>query len=238
MTDPPPSTPPGLQRNLNRVSSSGDALEWLAFEKRKEYTNAFIIQHGKVSGFLPASRFPYATTPSRFYLDTRNADLERICIMDLVRVDDSYFRFWLLTLELSSGGKVEAEETSQEAALRELEEEAGITAPLEHAGTLLFTSGIEDVANHIEIYRADEYSGVITETDEMRPEWFSLPSTDPTDPVLTSAPPMPFDLMWDTDHYWMPLLFSKTKFAGRVDFTREGEVYTLHKWWFGTPAES
>lgn len=44
-----------------------------------------------------------------------------------------------------------------------VQEEAGITAPLEHAGTLLFTTGIKEAAYHIEIYRADEYAGVITE---------------------------------------------------------------------------
>ncbi|KAG6854429.1 hypothetical protein C0991_006973 [Blastosporella zonata] len=164
MSQPHSSTPPGLVGNLNHVLSGGDALEWLAFEKRKDYTNAFIIQRDK--------------------------------------------------------------------------EEAGITAPLEHAGTLLFTSGIEDVANHIEIYRADEYSGVISETDEMRPEWFSLPSSDSKDSGVTGAPPIPFEQMWDTDVYWMPLLISKTKFAGRVDFRRDGDVYTLHKWWYGTPVEN
>ena len=81
-------------------------------------------------------------------------------------------------LEMALGGKVEPEETSQQAALRELEvrqngsmealakivqEEAGITAPLQHAGTLLFTTGVEEAAYLIEVYRADEYTGVVTE---------------------------------------------------------------------------
>ncbi|KAJ8701620.1 hypothetical protein PTI98_000385 [Pleurotus ostreatus] len=37
------------------------------------------------------------------------------------------------------GGKVEVGESSKQAARRELEEEAGITAPLDQVGTLLFT---------------------------------------------------------------------------------------------------
>ncbi|KAG6888189.1 hypothetical protein C0995_009968 [Termitomyces sp. Mi166 len=147
-------------------------------------------------------------------------------------------------------GKVEPGETSQQAALRELQvrwnetiqastevigqEEAGITAPLQHAGTLLFTTGIEEAAYHIEIYRADEYTGVVTETDEMRPEWFSLPLTDSKDrDAAEDAPPIPFDNMWEDDRHWLPLLISETKFAGRADFKREGDCYTMDKWWFG-----
>lgn len=74
---------------------------------------------------------------------------------------------------------MEKGETSLQAALRELEvrwilfqdvqannpaqEEAGITAPLEHAGSLLFLAEGADFAFHIDIYRADEYSGTISE---------------------------------------------------------------------------
>ncbi|KAG5716182.1 7,8-dihydro-8-oxoguanine triphosphatase [Termitomyces sp. T112] len=138
------------------------------------------------------------------------------------------------------GGKVELGETSQQAALRELEEEAGITAPLQHAGTLLFTTGAEEAAYHIEVYRADEYTGDVTETDEMRPEWFSLPLTDSKGSNATedNLPTIPFEKMWEDDRHWMPLLISRTKFAGRADFKREGDSYTMHKWWFGTFTDS
>ncbi|KAF7348438.1 7,8-dihydro-8-oxoguanine triphosphatase [Mycena venus] len=106
------------------------------------------------------------------------------------------------------GGKVEPNESTLDAALRELKEEAGITAPLTHAGTLLFVVPGEKWA-HIDIFRAEEYTGVVTESDEMRPKWF-----DTTD--------IPFDQMWDEDRYWLPLLLSKQSFSGRADFEREG----------------
>lgn len=44
-----------------------------------------------------------------------------------------------------------------------LQEEAGIRAPLQHAGSLLFMNEGADAAFQIEIYRADEYIGDITE---------------------------------------------------------------------------
>ncbi|KAF9457142.1 NUDIX hydrolase domain-like protein [Collybia nuda] len=187
-------SPPGIDGDLNFYLSGGDDVEWMPFETKKYYTNAFIVQEGKV------------------LLGYKKRGFGR----------HKYNGF---------GGKVEEGETYLQAALRELEEEAGITAPLEHAGSLLFlTEGIEK-AFQIEIYRATEYSGTISETEEMRPEWFSLGPADKTD-----IQELPFDKMWDTDRHWLPLLASGQKFVGRADFKCSGEVFTAHKWWYGVPA--
>ncbi|KAJ7057802.1 NUDIX hydrolase domain-like protein [Mycena amicta] len=118
------------------------------------------------------------------------------------------------------GGKVEPQESTREAALRELKEESGITAPLELAGTLLFVVRGQKWA-HIDIFRADEYSGTVTESEEMRPEWFDKTR-------------IPYDSMWDTDRYWLPLLLSNKHFAVRADFEQENtEKYVLRRWWVG-----
>lgn len=86
------------------------------------------------------------------------------------------------------GGKVDPGETPAQAAARELQvraqaptlmyfegpqipciffclsqEEAGIEAPLKHAGTFLFLSTGVQWAFQIEIYRADTYTGIPTE---------------------------------------------------------------------------
>jgi len=57
-------------------------------------------------------------------------------------------------------------------------EEAGITAKLEHRGTLLFMSPENTEAAHIEVYYAEDFDGKITESEEMRPEWFAIPDPD------------------------------------------------------------
>ena len=67
----------------------------------------------------------------------------------------------------------------------------------------------------------------------MRPGWFSIPFH----PAPTDDPPIPFDQMWDLDIHWFPYLLSKTFFVVRVDYTREGDVFTLKKWWIGTPPQ-
>ncbi|KAF5383264.1 hypothetical protein D9615_005067 [Tricholomella constricta] len=120
------ATPPGIEGNLKCIVSGGEDVDWMPFEKKKEYTNAFIVQDGKI-------------------------------LLGYKKRGFGMHKF------NGFGGKVEAGETSLQAALRELEEEAGITAPLEHAGTLLFLNEGADVAFNIEIYRAERYSGVIAE---------------------------------------------------------------------------
>lgn len=45
-----------------------------------------------------------------------------------------------------------------------MKEEAGILAPLKYAGTLLFYNKGSEWAFHIEIFRADTYTGTITES--------------------------------------------------------------------------
>ncbi|KAJ4479874.1 NUDIX hydrolase domain-like protein [Lentinula lateritia] len=131
------------------------------------------------------------------------------------------------------GGKVELGETSPEAAARELEEEAGIKSALKHIGVLFFLSDDEDCAFHIDIYRGDGFTGVITESEEMRPEWFFTHADDSLD--TGAAPSIPYEQLWETDPYWFPYLLSNTPFRGRADFRTdpdEGKLLPC-KWWFG-----
>ncbi|KAI0322961.1 hypothetical protein OF83DRAFT_1089969 [Amylostereum chailletii] len=115
-----------------------------------------------------------------------------------------------------------------------MQEECGITAPLEHAGSLLFIlKNGPEWAFQIELYRADTYTGTIVETDEMRPEWFSA-SDLPIQVGKDVLPSIPFDNMWPDDVYWMPHLLSQKRFSGRADFETDANGNsTMRRWWFG-----
>ncbi|KAL1914731.1 uncharacterized protein VTP21DRAFT_7989 [Calcarisporiella thermophila] len=104
------------------------------------------------------------------------------------------------------GGKVEQGETIEKAAMRELQEEACITASaLERMGLLWFTFEGDDVGLEVHVFRAVSYFGVPEETEEMTPQWF------PIDQI-------PYEQMWPDDKLWLPWLLQSRKFVARFDF--------------------
>ncbi|KAF9210157.1 hypothetical protein BGZ49_003611 [Haplosporangium sp. Z 27] len=110
------------------------------------------------------------------------------------------------------GGKVEPGETPKEGALRELEEEAGITVKPENlykAGILLFLFENDPVGLETHVYKAFEYEGQIQECDEMRPQWFDIAD-------------IPYDQMWEDDRVWLPkVLEGHDPIFGKMYFKRK-----------------
>jgi 8-oxo-dGTP diphosphatase len=103
------------------------------------------------------------------------------------------------------GGKIDPGETALEAAIRETQEELLITphAPRK-LGELQFSmSDHADILCHV--YRADDYDGTPTETEEAVPVWIALDA-------------IPYDRMWQDDRYWLPLLLNEQSFIGRFVF--------------------
>ncbi len=104
------------------------------------------------------------------------------------------------------GGKVHEGESVVEATKRELLEETGITAlDLIPAGNLLFIyqdSG-EDMA--VTLFKVTKFSGEITESEEMKPQWFDINK-------------IPFAQMWPDDAHWFPLFLAGKKFKGEFNF--------------------
>ncbi|KAM8960417.1 oxidized purine nucleoside triphosphate hydrolase [Pelodytes ibericus] len=117
------------------------------------------------------------------------------------------------------GGKVQAGETIEEAAKRELWEESGLTADtLQKIGRIKFEFVGSTEIMDVHIFRTDEFTGEPTESEEMRPQWFDLEK-------------IPFDGMWPDDILWIPLLLQKKTFRGYFKFEGHDTIldYTLEE---------
>lgn len=119
------------------------------------------------------------------------------------------------------GGKIDPGETPLEAAIRETQEELLVT-PIQprKLGELQFSmSDCPDI--HCHVYRADDFSGTPTETDEAVPVWTPLDA-------------IPYDRMWEDDRHWLPLLLDNRSFLGRFIFESDklgwSEVTTGMEW--------
>jgi mutator protein MutT len=110
-----------------------------------------------------------------------------------------------------AGGKVEPNETIEQAAIRECQEEIGVTPKhLKPAGEFHFID-LPDVEHYCNIFVVDEWEGEPAETEEMRPQWFD------TDKI-------PYDHMWADDRLWMPLLLEGKRFKGKVTINEDGSI--------------
>jgi ADP-ribose pyrophosphatase YjhB (NUDIX family) len=107
------------------------------------------------------------------------------------------------------GGKVDAGETIEQAAIREMQEEACVKVKnLAKKGVLDFEFQDNPEILEVHIFHTEEFSGVPNETDEMKPQWFGIDC-------------IPFDEMWPDDRMWFPLFLAGKKFQGRFLFSRE-----------------
>ncbi len=119
------------------------------------------------------------------------------------------------------GGKVGEGESIEDATIRELEEEAGILVSkkdLNKRGILEFRFDSEpNEILEVHIFSSQHFEGEPTETEEMRPAWFTFDT-------------IPFSSMWPDDIFWLPLLLEGKNFKGSFLFGEGDSVLenTLH----------
>jgi 8-oxo-dGTP diphosphatase/2-hydroxy-dATP diphosphatase len=110
------------------------------------------------------------------------------------------------------GGKVEENETIEEAAKREFKEESNIDiVSLKEVGIIDFIFLNNGKELEVHIFDIEEYDGLPNETEEMMPKWF-----DEND--------IPFGEMWVDDPYWLPLLLEGKSFRGKFIFEDENVI--------------
>jgi 8-oxo-dGTP diphosphatase len=106
------------------------------------------------------------------------------------------------------GGRLEAGETAEQAAIRETQEEIGVTPTgLEHVGELFFQF-LDGYKLHVAVFAASGCEGKLIETDEATPIW-------------TDVGRIPYDEMWQDDPHWLPLVLKRTRFRGYFAFDVE-----------------
>ena len=103
------------------------------------------------------------------------------------------------------GGRLEPGETPEACAIREVEEEVGVTPEnLTAMGEQRFQF-IDGYSIHVHVFIARDCRGAVRSTEEAIPLWTPLDS-------------IPYEEMWEDDILWLPRVLAGTPCSGRYIF--------------------
>ncbi len=112
------------------------------------------------------------------------------------------------------GGRIDPGETPAQTAVREVQEELGVTPlDVDERGQLSFQF-VDGLALHVHVFLARAHEGEATETDEAIPLWTPLTA-------------LPYEEMWADDRVWLPVMLEGRRFALRAVF--DGDAMLWHE---------
>ncbi len=117
------------------------------------------------------------------------------------------------------GGKIEEGELIQNAAVREVKEESGVTISPRDLDEVARVEFFFEDGKHLLVhtYFVHTWQGEPMETEEMTPQWFQYDA-------------IPYDLMWADDIHWLPRAFAGEKLLGKVYFKADGANIKDMEW--------
>lgn len=115
------------------------------------------------------------------------------------------------------GGKLEPGESALAGAIRETQEEIGVTPlSIEERGMLHFQF-LDGYSLHCVVFVAHELAGEPIETAEATPYWFQIEA-------------IPFEEMWEDDQYWLPQALAGESFEAWFVFDGERMMSKTVTW--------
>lgn len=115
------------------------------------------------------------------------------------------------------GGKIEQNESVEQAAIRETQEEIGVTLRVSDLSKVadiqfLFPQGLAKNNNQqVSVFLVNRWKGEPTESAEMKPQWFILSE-------------IPYEQMWSDDKLWLPQVLAGHKITAQFTFDKEEKV--------------
>jgi mutator protein MutT len=112
------------------------------------------------------------------------------------------------------GGKLEINETVEQAMIRETKEEINVT-PIksDEVAVITFNEYFKNQPTIItmHVFISTKWNGEPVETEEMNPKWF-----DKND--------IPFEQMWPDDKFWLPLVIEGNKIQAQFRLDKDDKI--------------
>lgn len=113
------------------------------------------------------------------------------------------------------GGKLDANETVEQALVRECQEEIEVT-PTSYKKMAVITFHLQKQGilgtSQVHVFICSKWKGNPSETEEMSPKWFSTES-------------IPYNEMWADDSYWLPKVLEGQKLKAEFELDQNNKVH-------------